>query len=151
MLDFSREFLVLARSANFVKAASELHISQPSLTRHIASLERELGFRLLNRRTMNLTSAGRFYLGAISNLITELDEIVEQGRLQHRIREHVAATEQTPIRTLRLAAQRRPTLYRSIGVPRKGRRGHRAQHASRPARGFRLRIVDRTTIGRVAP
>ena len=66
--------------ACFINAASELHISQPSLTRHIASLERELGFRLLNRRTMNLTSAGRFYLGAISNLITELDEIVEQGR-----------------------------------------------------------------------
>ena len=82
MLDFSREFLVLARSANFVKAASELHISQPSLTRHIASLERELGFRLLNRRTMNLTSAGRFYLGAISNLITELDEIVERSLKQ---------------------------------------------------------------------
>lgn len=80
MLDFSREFLVLAKHANFVKAADELHISQPSLTRHIASLERELGFRLLNRSTMSLTTAGRFYLGAISGLVGELDEIVGQGR-----------------------------------------------------------------------
>lgn len=80
MLDFSREFLVLAKHANFVKAADELHLSQPSLTRHIASLERELGFRLLNRGTMALTTAGRFYLGAITGLVGELDEIVEQGR-----------------------------------------------------------------------
>ncbi|MRX83894.1 LysR family transcriptional regulator [Eggerthella sp. HF-4214] len=80
MLDFSREFLVLAKHANFVKAADELHLSQPSLTRHIASLERELGFRLFDRPSMQLTPAGRFYLGTISNLISELDEIVEQGR-----------------------------------------------------------------------
>lgn len=80
MLDFSREFLVLAKHANFVKAAEELHISQPSLTRHIASLERELKFRLINRNSMHLTPAGRFYLGAISGLVSELDEIIEQGR-----------------------------------------------------------------------
>ena len=80
MLDFSREFLVLAKHANFVKAAEELHISQPSLTRHIASLERELGFKLFNRSTMTLTSAGRFYLGTISTLVAELDEIIAQGR-----------------------------------------------------------------------
>lgn len=80
MLEFSREFLVLANHANFVKASEELHISQPSLTRHIASLERELGFRLFDRASMTLTAAGRFYLGTISNVIAEIDEIVEQGR-----------------------------------------------------------------------
>lgn len=80
MLDFSREFLVLAKHANFVKAADELHLSQPSLTRHIASLERYLGFRLFNRANMTLTAAGRFYLSTISSLISEFDDIVEQGR-----------------------------------------------------------------------
>ena len=61
MLDYAREFLVLAKQLNFVRAAETLHISQPTLTRHIAYLEQELGFKLLNRSPMALTEAGQSF------------------------------------------------------------------------------------------
>lgn len=80
MLDYSREFLALAEELNFVKAAARLHMSQPSLTRHIAGLEQQLGFKLLDRNPMRLTPAGLFYLGAIGNVIAQVDDIVQQSR-----------------------------------------------------------------------
>lgn len=80
MLDRSREFLVLARCLSFVKAAESLHLSQPSLTRHIASLESKLGFKLFSRNPLTLTPAGQFYFDAISGVIEQFDGVVDQGR-----------------------------------------------------------------------
>ena len=56
-------FLVLAREKNFTRAAEALHITQQSLSSHIANLERELNCTLLVRRTpLELTYAGRTFL-----------------------------------------------------------------------------------------
>ena len=56
-------FLVLAREKNFTRAAEALHITQQSLSSHIAGLEKELGCPLLVRRTpLELTYAGRKFL-----------------------------------------------------------------------------------------
>ena len=56
-------FLVLAREKNFTHAAEALHITQQSLSSHIANLERELNCTLLVRRTpLELTYAGRTFL-----------------------------------------------------------------------------------------
>ena len=56
-------FLVLAREKNFTRAAEALHITQQSLSSHIAGLEKELGCTLLVRRTpLELTYAGRTFL-----------------------------------------------------------------------------------------
>lgn len=56
-------FLVLAREKNFTRAAEVLHITQQSLSSHIAGLEKELGCTLLVRRTpLELTYAGRTFL-----------------------------------------------------------------------------------------
>lgn len=44
MLERTREFIQLANAMSFSKAAKELNMSQPSLRRHIAELESELGF-----------------------------------------------------------------------------------------------------------
>lgn len=80
MLDQAREFIVLAKHLNFVRAAEELHISQPTLTRHIACLERELGFKLLNRNPMALTKAGENFRESISGIIDQLDAAIDRGR-----------------------------------------------------------------------
>ena len=56
-------FLALAREKNFTRAAETLHITQQSLSSHIANLERELNCTLVVRRTpLQLTYAGRTFL-----------------------------------------------------------------------------------------
>lgn len=56
-------FIVLARERSFTRAADALHITQQSLSAHIAGLEAELGCTLVVRRTpLELTYAGRTFL-----------------------------------------------------------------------------------------
>lgn len=76
-----REFRVLAKTLNFNTAADQLHISQPTLTRHIASLEQELGFRLLNRNPMALTAQGRYFLLGCDEVLSRYDEVVRQCKV----------------------------------------------------------------------
>lgn len=42
-------FLAIAREENFTKAAQQLHVTQPTLSRQIADLEKELGVKLFVR------------------------------------------------------------------------------------------------------
>lgn len=44
-------FLALARERSYTRAADALHITQQSLSAAVAALERELGCRLVVRRT----------------------------------------------------------------------------------------------------
>lgn len=50
-----RYFLTVAREQSFTKAAIQLHITQPTLSRQLAALEEELGTVLLNRNGHNIT------------------------------------------------------------------------------------------------
>lgn len=63
-LRYIKEFTVLAEYKSFSKAADELYISQPTLTKHIQALERELGGRLFNRNThgISLSKFGELFL-----------------------------------------------------------------------------------------
>lgn len=62
--DRCREFVVLAQTCNYLQASDQLFISQSSLSKHIKSLERELGVELFNRTTrrVQLTQQGRTFL-----------------------------------------------------------------------------------------
>jgi DNA-binding transcriptional LysR family regulator len=59
-----RYFTVVAEQQHFGRAAAELHITQPSLSRQIRSLEQQLGARLLDRtpQASRLTEAGEVFL-----------------------------------------------------------------------------------------
>src|SRR5260370_24272955 len=48
-------FVAVAEHASFTRAATQLGISNPSLSHGIRSLEDQLGGRLLNRTTPNVT------------------------------------------------------------------------------------------------
>ncbi|EEG75605.1 LysR family transcriptional regulator [[Clostridium] hylemonae] len=47
-------FLAVAREENFTKAAQQLHLTQPTLSRQIADLEQELGVKLFVRSNHNI-------------------------------------------------------------------------------------------------
>lgn len=59
-----RYFTVVAEHLNFGRAAAELHLAQPSLSRQIQRLEDRLGVRLLDRTPQGslLTEAGKAFL-----------------------------------------------------------------------------------------
>src|SRR3569832_1299032 len=59
-----RAFLVVAQTGSFSRAAEELHLTQPAVSKRIAQLEAELDIRLLDRigRQVSLTEAGRALL-----------------------------------------------------------------------------------------
>lgn len=66
-------FAVIAKERSFTKAAERLHITQQSLSAHIASLERELGCKLLVRSVpLQLTYAGEVFLRYASRFRQEL-------------------------------------------------------------------------------
>lgn len=84
--------LAVARAQSISKAAAELYISQPALTKFISKLEQDLGVKLFNRRTtpITLTLAGerfvehaRKILDIQSSLDKELEDIstMRKGRL----------------------------------------------------------------------
>jgi LysR family transcriptional regulator, transcriptional activator of the cysJI operon len=55
-----RAFAGFVRRGSFTGAAEELRISQPAVSKHIADMERDLGVKLIERRTRALTAAGEY-------------------------------------------------------------------------------------------
>jgi len=77
-LEYLREFIVLADLCNFTKAVDQLFITQSALTRHIASLESELGVRLLDRTTRGvaITPMGRRCYQVFSDMLARYDGLL---------------------------------------------------------------------------
>ena len=71
-----RLFVRVARTRSFSAAGRELGLSQPSASRVIAVLEREVGASLLTRstRAVTLTEAGADYLARVESILGALDE-----------------------------------------------------------------------------
>ena len=72
----------VARSGSFSRAARELELSQPSASRIVAALEREIGATLFTRstRALSLTEAGAEYLGRVETALAALDEAEQAAR-----------------------------------------------------------------------
>jgi DNA-binding transcriptional LysR family regulator len=73
-----RSFVAVARLKSFTRAASLLHVSQPTLTVQIRRLEDALGLRLLDRntRTVDLTRIGREILPVFETMVQEFDGVL---------------------------------------------------------------------------
>lgn len=81
-----RYFTVVAAHEHFGRAAAELHVAQPALSRQIQRLERHLGARLLDRtpRGARLTDAGRTFLPRAQALLRAARdaELAVRGRIR---------------------------------------------------------------------
>jgi DNA-binding transcriptional LysR family regulator len=75
-------FTTVADALHFGAAADRLGISQPSLSRSIARLERRLGLRLFQRTTrrISLTPAGEVFLADCRRLLTEMDGAIRRAQ-----------------------------------------------------------------------
>jgi DNA-binding transcriptional LysR family regulator len=77
-----RYFLAVAEYLNFSKAAQQLHIAQPPLSRQIRQLEDDLGVALFirNKRHVELTKAGQVFLGEARKLVVQAGHAAEAAR-----------------------------------------------------------------------
>jgi len=81
-----RYFLKVAERQNFTKAADDLVVSQPALSRSIAKLEDELGQPVFERqsRSVTLTDAGRLLRARAEQILALIDdtlaEITDDGQ-----------------------------------------------------------------------
>jgi len=72
-------FIKVVELASFSKAADELHLSQPSISNYITSLEKELNTVLLNRSTkaLSTTLAGERFLDKAKEMLSLKQETIE--------------------------------------------------------------------------
>jgi DNA-binding transcriptional LysR family regulator len=81
-----KNFLFLCETLNFRKAAEQINIVQPALSRQIQLLENEVGALLFNRskRTVSLTEAGLFFQKEANRILLDLDKtIIRTAQLHH--------------------------------------------------------------------
>jgi len=78
-----RFFVHIADAASITRAAVQLGIAQPALTRHVQAMESQLGAPLLERlpRGVRLTAAGRKFLEHARRVVREMDRA--QAELTH--------------------------------------------------------------------
>jgi len=82
-------FHEVAKHRSFSKAAEELFISQPAVTKHIKELERKVGMGLIQRRRggFALTEAGKIlfkYTHKISSHLMDIENLLEDLKKDHQ-------------------------------------------------------------------
>jgi DNA-binding transcriptional LysR family regulator len=92
-LEQLRSFVEVARFGNFTRAAEELYLAQPSLSRQIAALEQDLGAELFHRARggSTLTVAGESLLPLARRMLADAESVrrelaelagLERGRVR---------------------------------------------------------------------
>jgi len=77
-----RYFVTVAAERNFTRAAQQLHMAQPPLSRQIQLLEEELGVQLILRssRPLRLTDAGRLFHEQALQILGRVEQMREATR-----------------------------------------------------------------------
>ncbi len=65
-------FAAVAKNRSFTRAADALHITQQTLSAHIAGIERSLMSALIRHIPLELTYAGRYFCAMQRNLIQNM-------------------------------------------------------------------------------
>jgi DNA-binding transcriptional LysR family regulator len=129
-LEQLRGFAEVARLGHFTRAAEALHLTQPALSRQIATLEHELGSELFHRARGNitLTAAGETLLPLARRMLADAETV-------HREMAELAGLQRGRVR---LGAT--PTLCVSIVAEAVG-----AFHGAHP--GIELHLTERGSRG----
>jgi len=79
-LDLLRGFRAAARHLSFTRAAQELFLTQPAISREIKTLEDQLGRPLFNRvnRALQLTPAGEELYRVSDETLAQLDAVIDR-------------------------------------------------------------------------
>ena len=95
------EFVTLVKYNSFTKAAKELYISQPALTKHITALEKELGFPLLKRNSRNtsITEEGKIVYRYAENISRHINEMQEEIAELHQDNKGILTLASTAMQT----------------------------------------------------
>jgi LysR family transcriptional regulator, transcriptional activator of the cysJI operon len=103
-----RAFAAVAREGSFSRAAERLYVSQPAVSKHVASLEAELGTKLVerDRHGAMLTPAGQVLA----------DYVLRAEALLANARRALATGAEAQIGTLSLAASGIPGTYLLPGL-----------------------------------
>lgn len=82
-IELLREFIALSRNLNFSKTAEEMYIAQSVLSKHIASLEEEVGALLFTRshHHLELTVIGSILLTEANAIIKQYDESMKKVKM----------------------------------------------------------------------
>lgn len=74
-----RYFLKVAETGNLTRAAAQLHMTQPALSRHLKQLEEEMGVALLMRhgRGARLTDAGALFVEQAREILARADGLAD--------------------------------------------------------------------------
>ena len=95
-IDAMRLFLRVADAGSFSRAAADLSIGQPTVSRRIQDLEHQIGAELFHRttRALSLTEAGQKFYGRAQDILSEFDEAEAEAR----------GLDQEPVGMLRVSA-----------------------------------------------
>ena len=95
-LSWFEDFLALAQTGNFSRAAERRHVAQPAFSRHIRSLEEWLSVTLVDRAAhpASLTESGRHFVPLARDILSRLATAKEETQY----------VEKSAIATLRFAS-----------------------------------------------
>src|SRR6188768_2590543 len=82
-LSWLEDFLALAASGSFSRAAEERHMSQPAFSRRIRALEEWLGVELFDRTSQpaRLTPTGEWFRPMAEELLARIDRLPTEARV----------------------------------------------------------------------
>ena len=105
-------FEAVARHSNFSRAASELNVQQPAISRRVAELESALGVKLLQRTRpkTTLTEEGQILFKSVSNSLNQVSSAFDQIK---KIRDSNVITVNTTIGFASCFLMKRLSSFRS--------------------------------------
>ncbi len=123
-----RYFYTVAKLGHVTRAAEEIHIAQPALTKSIKQLEEELGVPLFYKRGRNIfpTDFGVYLQNKLEPLLTQIDGIPDElsalkKERQFTVKLNVLAASSTVTEAVVAYKKRTPTvifqLFRSEAEP----------------------------------